>query len=61
MKPKFFNRTTDIKNNIIDNNLKNKDSVIIKLIEDSSKKFQINKEQPINIKYNISYKIGYFM
>lgn len=51
MKPKFFNRTTDIKNNIIDINLKNKDSVIIKLIEDSSKKFEI-KEQPINLKYN---------
>jgi hypothetical protein len=51
MKPKFFNRTTDIKNNIIDINFKNKDSVIIKLIEDSSKKFEI-KEQPINLKYN---------
>ena len=51
MKPKFFNRTTDIKNNIIDINLKNKDSVIIKLSEDSSKKFEI-KEQPINLKYN---------
>ena len=56
MKPKFFNGTTDIKNNIIDINLKNKDSVIIKLIEDSSKELVI-KEQPINLKYNYNNSI----
>ncbi len=54
MKPKFFIGTTDIKNNIIDINLKNKDTVNRRRF---FKKFQINKEQPINIKNNNSNSI----
>ncbi len=45
IKPKYFIGTTDIKNNIIDINLR------------FFKKFQINKEQPINIKNNNSNSI----